>query len=216
VGAVEFARGMSGGWPPVLERGVAGLAHAGEGRSGDVAVFAPFTGGGLVAVIDGLGHGDPAADAAEAASAILQAHADLPPQDLLERCHDELRRTRGAVMTLAWFDLDEGSLRWTGVGNVEARLVREGDDLGSRFASPVVLGGVVGYNLPQVRVGTVPLAPGDAVALATDGVAADYSVSLESGVAAQALADRILERHGKGTDDALAVVVRYLGAPGSR
>jgi hypothetical protein len=104
-------------------------------------------------------------------------------------------------------------MRWTGVGNVEARLVRAGDDLGARFESPVVLGGVVGYNLPQVRVGTVPLGPGDAVALATDGVAADYSVSLESGVAAQQLADRILERHGKGTDDALAVVVRYLGPP---
>jgi negative regulator of sigma-B (phosphoserine phosphatase) len=206
---------MSEQWPLVLERGVAGLAHAGEDRSGDRAVFAPFTGGGLVAVIDGLGHGDPAADAAEAASGILQAHSELPPQDLLERCHEELRRTRGAVMTLAWFDLDDHSMRWTGVGNVEARLVRAGDDLGARFDSPVVLGGVVGYNLPQVRVGTVPLEPGDAVVLATDGVAGDYSASLESGVPAQALADRILERHGKGTDDALAVVVRYLGPPTS-
>jgi phosphoserine phosphatase RsbX len=213
VGPAERTRGMSEQWPPVLERGVAGLAHAGEGRSGDLAVFAPFTGGGLVAVIDGLGHGDPAADAAEAASAILREHSELPPQDLLERCHKELRQTRGAVMTLAWFDLDDRSMRWTGVGNVEARLVRARDDLGARFDSPVVLGGVVGYNLPQVRVGTVPLEPGDAVVLATDGVAADYSVSLESGVAAQVLADRILERHGKGIDDALACVVRYLGPP---
>ena len=60
---------------------------------------------------------------------------------------------------------------------------------------------------------TVALEPGDAVALATDGVAADYSVSLESGVPAQQLAERVLEKHGKGTDDALAVVVRYLGPP---
>ena len=48
---------------------------------------------------------------------------------------------------------------------------------------------------------------------ATDGVAADYSVSIESGVQAQVLAERILQNHGKGTDDALAVVVRYLGPP---
>jgi phosphoserine phosphatase RsbX len=202
---------MTEEWPPVLERGVAGLAHEGEERSGDLAVFAPFAGGGLVAVIDGLGHGDGAADAAEAAAAILHQHSALPPQYLLERVHGELRQTRGAVMTLAWFDLDERSMRWTGVGNVEARFVRAGDDLGARFVSPVVLGGVVGFNLPQVRVGTLPLEPGDAVALATDGVAADYSVSLESGVPAQVMADRILERHAKGTDDALAVVVRYLG-----
>jgi phosphoserine phosphatase RsbX len=203
---------MNDTWPLVLERGVAGLPHEGEGRSGDLAVFAPRSAGGLVAVIDGLGHGDPTADAAEAAAAVLHEHAEFPPQELLERVHRELRHTRGAVMTLAWFDLDQRALRWTGVGNVEARFVRAGDS-SARFDSPVVLGGVVGYNLPQVRVGTIPLAPGDAVALATDGVAADYSASIESGVEAQALAERILERHGKGTDDALAVVVRYLGEP---
>ncbi len=71
----------------------------------------------------------------------------------------------------------------------------------------------MGYNLPQVRVSTQPLEPGDAVAFATDGVTADFSESLAPGVAAQELADRVLERHGKGTDDALAVVVRYLGPP---
>jgi phosphoserine phosphatase RsbX len=204
---------MTDTWPLVLERGVAGLAHEGEHRSGDVAVFAPTARGGLLAVIDGLGHGATAADAAEAAAEILTAHADDPPQRLLERCHEELRRTRGAVMTLAWFDLEARTMAWTGVGNVEARFVRAGAGLDARHDSPVVLGGVVGFNLPQVRMSTVALEPGDAVALATDGVAADYSVSLESGVPAQQLAERVLEKHGKGTDDALAVVVRYLGPP---
>jgi negative regulator of sigma-B (phosphoserine phosphatase) len=197
----------------VLERGVAGLAHEGEDRSGDVAVFAPSLRGGLVAVIDGLGHGDAAADAAEAAAEVLRTDVELAPQDLLELCHKELRRTRGAVMTLAWFDLEARTMAWTGVGNVEARFVRAGDSGDARHASPVVLGGVVGYNLPRVRMGTIPLEPGDAVVFATDGVAADYSVSLESGVSAQELADRVLERHGKGSDDALAAVVRYLGPP---
>jgi phosphoserine phosphatase RsbX len=203
-------------WPLVLERGEAGQAHAGHGRSGDLAVFAASQRGGLVAVIDGLGHGDPAADAAEAAAEVLRAYADDPPQQLLERCHEQLRRTRGAVMTLAWFDLEQRTMAWTGVGNVEARFVRAGDRGDARHASPVVLGGVVGYNLPQVRMGTIPLEPGDAVVLATDGVAADYSSSLESGIPAQELAGRVLERHGKGNDDALAVVVRYLGPPAAQ
>jgi negative regulator of sigma-B (phosphoserine phosphatase) len=199
-------------WPPELERGVAGLTHVGEGRSGDVALFAASERGGLVAVIDGLGHGDAAADAAEAAAEILRRDVELPPQQLLERCHEALRRTRGAVMTLAWFDLEARSMAWTGVGNVEARFVRAGDRGDARHPSPVVLGGVVGYNLPQVRMGSIPLEPGDAVVLATDGVRADFSASLQPGVAAQELAERVLERHGKGNDDALAVVVRYLGA----
>jgi negative regulator of sigma-B (phosphoserine phosphatase) len=210
---VELARGMSGEWPSVLERGVAGLAHVGEGRSGDMAVFAPSAAGGLLAVIDGLGHGDLAADASEAAAEILRTHVDDEPQQLLERCHEKLQNTRGAVMTLAWFDVAARTMAWTGVGNVEARFIRAGDGPDARYDSPVVLGGVVGFNLPQVRMGTIALEPGDTVVLATDGVAADYSVSLEPGVSAQELAERVLERHGKGTDDALAAAVRYLGPP---
>jgi phosphoserine phosphatase RsbX len=202
---------MSDGWPPTLERGVAGATHAGEGRSGDLAVFAPSRSGGLVAVIDGLGHGDLAADAAEAAAALIEQHPDDPPQTLLERCHRALRHTRGAVMTLAWFHVGERTMAWTGVGNVEARFVRASGGREARHDSPVVLAGVVGFTLPQVRIGTITLEPGDAVVLATDGVRADYSSSLEPHVPAQRLADRVLERHGKGTDDALAAVVRYLG-----
>jgi negative regulator of sigma-B (phosphoserine phosphatase) len=213
VGAAELARGMSHTWPLALERGVAGLPHKGEPRSGDLAVFAPSSRGGLFVVIDGLGHGAAAADASEAAAAVITEHVEDDPQRLLERCHAELRHTRGAVMTLAWFDLEARTMEWTGVGNVEARFVRAVDGPNARYASPVVLGGVVGYNLPQVRMGTVALEPGDAVAIATDGVAADFSVSLETGVNAQELAERLLERHGKGTDDALAAVVRYLGPP---
>ena len=197
---------MTAPWPGALERGEAGLAHEGQERSGDVAVFAPTPAGGLVAVIDGLGHGDAAADAAEAAAAVVRAHAGAPPQGLLERCHRALRRTRGVVMTLAWFDLAEPAMAWTGVGNVEARLVRAG----ARPASPVVLGGVVGYNLPKARVTTVPLEPGDAVVFATDGISADYSASLAPGLSAQQLAELVLERHAKGNDDALAAAVRYV------
>jgi negative regulator of sigma-B (phosphoserine phosphatase) len=197
---------MSDGWPPVLERGVAEMTHEGEGRSGDVAVFAPCRRGALVAVIDGLGHGGLAADAAEAAAAVVRERVDDPPHDLLEACHRELRATRGAVMTLAWFDLDDGSLEWTGIGNVEARLIRAN----ARPDSPVVLGGVVGMNLPKARLTTVALEPGDTIVLATDGVAADFSESIDPGARAQQIADRVIERYGKGTDDALVAVVRFL------
>ena len=115
------------------------------------------------------------------------------------------------MITLAWFDLEAKTFSWAGVGNVEARFVRGAAVFGDRHDSALVLGGVVGYNLPQVRVSTRPLEPGDAVAFATDGIEADYSTSLAPGLPAQRLAEIILARHAKGTDDALAVVVRYVG-----
>jgi negative regulator of sigma-B (phosphoserine phosphatase) len=199
------------GWPETLERGVAGTAMTGEERSGDLAVFAGYDGGALAAVIDGLGHGDPAADASAIAAETIQRYRSASPAELLQRCHDALNKTRGVVMTLAWFDLERLELSWAGVGNVEARLVRGAGGYGARHDSALVLGGVVGYNLPSIRTSTTDLMPGDAVAFATDGIEPDFSLSLAPGVPAQRLAERILARHGKGTDDALAAVVRYIG-----
>jgi negative regulator of sigma-B (phosphoserine phosphatase) len=165
-----------------------------------------------VAVIDGLGHGDAAADAAEAAAAVLREHPDEAPHALFERCHRALRRTRGVVMTLAWFDVDARRLRWVGVGNVEARLLRAHAGPEARHPGPLVLGGVIGYQLPRaIRAGELPLEPGDAVAFATDGVAADYSAVLDPALDPQTQAERVLRSHGKGSDDALAVVVRWSG-----
>ena len=199
------------GWPAELDLGAAGIAIQGEQRSGDLAVFAPYDRGGLAVVIDGLGHGDDAADASAIAEKVIREHASATPAALLARCHEALRRSRGVVLTAAWFDLEDLEISWAGVGNVEARLVRGAAVYGDRHDSALVLGGVVGYNLPPVRPSYFDLRPGDAVAFATDGIDADYSVSLTPGLSAQRLAERILERHARDTDDALAAVVRYVG-----
>ena len=201
----------SDGWPAELEYGVAGLALEGEERSGDLAVFAPYERGGLAVVIDGLGHGDEAAAASAIAARVIREHANAAPAALLSRCHEALRRSRGVVLTAAWFDLVDLEISWAGVGNVEARLVRGDAGYGARHDSALVLGGVVGYNLPAVRPAHTDLRTGDAVAFATDGIDADYSASLTPGLDAQRLAERILARHARANDDALAAVVRYVG-----
>ena len=194
-------------WPAALDRGAAAAAHEGEARSGDVAVFAPTAAGALACVIDGLGHGPEAADAAELCADVVRRNADAAAQDLLQACHEALLDTRGAVMTAAWFDLERSLLSWAGVGNVDARLVRPGPELREEVA--LVFGGVVGYRMPRVRPATMPLERGDLLVMITDGIDPAISPALAGGGAAQALADRILDQHGKGTDDALAAVIRY-------
>jgi phosphoserine phosphatase RsbX len=191
---------------------VAGRALPGERRSGDRAVLAAFNGGALVAAIDGLGHGADAADAADAAAAVLVRQPDREPIQLIETCHRALARTRGAVMTLAWFDLVEAQLRWTGVGNVEGRLMHA--SAGPRAATEGALtkGGVVGYNLPSIRVTGTDLEHGDVMVLATDGIDSGFAREITAAGSAQEMADRILAAHGKESDDALAVVVRYVGS----
>ena len=149
-------------WPSQLERGIAERALPGEARSGDQAVFVTRSDGALVAAIDGLGHGGEAADAAGIAADVIAQHPDEDPAALLDRCHVELRHSRGVVMTVAWFDLAGARLRWTGVGNVEGRLIRAG---GGPSEGAFTRGGVVGYNLPDTRVTSAALADGDVVVL---------------------------------------------------
>ena len=197
-------------WPSALELGVAERALPGEPRSGDRAVLVQYDGGALVAAIDGLGHGVDAADAADAAAAVLTARPDEEPARLIEECHRALARTRGAVMTLAWFDLVGRSMIWTGVGNVEGRLVHAGAGPRAPTHGALTKGGVVGYNLPSIKVTGTDLEEGDVMVLATDGIDSGFARAITSGGSAQAIADRILRDHGKASDDALVVVVRYL------
>jgi phosphoserine phosphatase RsbX len=194
-------------WPASLDCGIAGVANAGETRSGDVAVFQPTSTGALACVIDGLGHGPEAADAAERCADVVRANAEVGAQELMQACHEALLQTRGAVMTAAWFDLERSQLSWAGVGNVDARLVRSGPGLREEVA--LVFGGVLGYRMPRVRPATMPLGRGDLLVMITDGIEAAISPALAGGGSAQALASRILDIHGKGSDDALAMVIRY-------
>ena len=194
-------------WPAALDRGCAGAPYEGEARSGDLAVFVPTAAGALACLIDGLGHGPEAADAAEACGEVVRTHAEWGAQELLEACHEALIDTRGVVMTVTWFDLERETLSWAGVGNVDARLVRSGPELREEVA--LVFGGVLGYRMPRVRPATMPLERGDLLVMITDGIESAISPALAGGGAAQTMADRIFAMHGKGTDDALAVVVRY-------
>ena len=125
----------------------------------------------------------------------------------MQACHEALVETRGVVMTVAWFDLEAEQLQWAGVGNVDARLVRHGPVLREEVA--LVFGGVLGYRMPNVRPATMSLDRGDLLVMITDGIEAAISPALAGGGAAQTMADRIFAMHGRGTDDALAVVVRY-------
>jgi phosphoserine phosphatase RsbX len=198
---------LAADWPAALDRGVAGAPMEGESRSGDVAVFAGTASGGLACLIDGLGHGPEAADAAERCADIVRANADAPAAELLDLCHSSLRDSRGVVMTAAWLDLAAQTVSWAGVGNVDARLVHAGPQ--AREDVALVFGGVVGYRMPKVRVATMPLTRGDLLVMITDGIESAISPALAGAGAAQTLAERIFAMHGKGTDDALALVVRY-------
>lgn len=193
----------------VVEWGAAERPFDPLGESGDRYLVQPYADGALVAVADGLGHGPDAATAAKTAMAILETDATQPVTTLLQRCHEHLRATRGAAMSLASFNAQDGTLTWLGVGNVDGVVLRAPPTAGSLRL--VLLAGVVGHQLPALRESVVRVAPGDTLVLVTDGIRDDFEETLTSGGEVSREADRILAGHAKGTDDALVLVVRYKG-----
>jgi negative regulator of sigma-B (phosphoserine phosphatase) len=90
--------------------------------------------------------------------------------------------------------------------------VLSGDRSATRPKGSLALGrGVAGHELPTVTTATLEVRPGDVLVLATDGIESAFADSLDISGSTQAISDRILAEHGKRTDDALVVAVRYLG-----
>lgn len=187
----------------------------GQTESGDKYLVAPYPGGVLAAVVDGLGHGAEACEAARLAIETLAGHAEEPVTLLMQRCHETLRPTRGAVVTLASLHAQAQTLTWLAVGNVEAVLRRK--DL--RTAKPVVIlprGGIVGARLPPLNPATLPLSSGDLLLLATDGIGSLFMRDVGKLEQPRQLVNHIFAQHAKSTDDALILGVQWINGSRAR
>jgi negative regulator of sigma-B (phosphoserine phosphatase) len=195
----------------MFEYGVAKFVLPGQDESGDHHLICCVRSGILIATIDGIGHGEEAANAAKAATYTLKSSAGEPIISLVERCHEKLRATRGVVLSLAFIDPEHGMMTWLGVGNVQGVLMRANAKNGNVQESLLLRAGVVGSQLPALQATVLTITQGDTLFFATDGVRSDFSMTLSSRENPQRAADRILEQYRTGSDDALVLVARLTG-----
>lgn len=194
-----------------IEWGIAGSVLPGQSQSGDHHIVCSFPDGVLLAVLDGLGHGDDAAAAATKAVRVLEQSAKLPITTLVQRCHEELKATRGVVMSVASFALPYGPMAWMGVGNVQGVLQRADTRALKSREMLLLRAGVVGIQLPPLTAAVLPVLPGDILMFATDGVREDFAQEPLKTNTLQEAAENILARFSKGNDDALVLVARFMG-----
>ncbi|TKS63123.1 MAG: hypothetical protein EWM73_01778 [Nitrospira sp.] len=195
---------------PLIESGIACLTMPGQPQSGDRHLVQPYSNGLLVAVVDGLGHGELAAAAADLAVSTLIKHAGESVIALVKRCHIALRDTRGVVMALASFNELDRALTWMGIGNVEGLVLRAEGSPPSKHENLLLRGGVVGDQLPSLSASIIRLMQGDTLVFTTDGIRGDFAKDLSSSDPPQMMADQIIAKYSKGSDDALVLVARYL------
>ncbi len=193
---------------------MAARPRPGENVCGDQAIAVGIDSrAALFGVLDGLGHGPEAAKAAKAAVDTLTNARGERVEVLVQLCHRVLSGTRGAAMTLARVDFDAGKMYWTGVGNVSANLVAK-DASGINVRSCARLAaGIVGYRIPEISPAqVVPIRTGDLIVIASDGIAEDHLDHIDFAGSATAIAEHILSKHSKDTDDALVLAARHRGA----
>lgn len=160
----------------------------------------------FIAVIDGLGHGDDAAHAAKTAVEYINSNYKKSLTEILNGCHKELEKTRGAAIGIALIDQEHSTLRYAGVGNIEVRVKSR------TTIRPVSVNGIVGYNLRKVREEEFPYSPGDIIILHTDGISGKFDLNLYPpeflGQAPQKIAEKIAAEFGRERDDLTIVVAK--------
>jgi len=193
-----------------IDAAFATLPLPGESESGDLCLIKRVGKGTLIAVVDGLGHGQEAASAAHAAVGALDRHSREPLIELVRRSHDALTGLRGVVLGLAYLDPHAATMAWLGVGNVGGVLLRA--DVGNRPSRITLVpnAGFIGAEQVHPTTRSVPLALGDTVILYSDGIKDGFAESLALSSSPQEIADLVITRHVKGNDDALVLVARYV------
>ncbi|WP_116100881.1 SpoIIE family protein phosphatase [Amycolatopsis thermalba] len=199
--------------PGGLRIGSAILTAPGESECGDRWTALTADDSVTIALSDGLGHGQLAARASDAAISTVAAHTELRPARILELMQPSLASTRGATVAVAQLTPAEGRMRFCGVGNVSTRFYPDQDTSVQRIVSRHGIVGTAARPRPSDSV--YPWSPRSWLVLHTDGISDKWSSSDWPGLFNHdpaTVAGWILGQRGSGRDDACVVVVAGGGA----
>ena len=196
---------------PVTKSEVAILArsHPGDPVCGDDATLVRGDAELVVSVVDGLGHGPQAREAAARAMATVHGNAHLPLPELLARCDADLMGTRGAVMAVARIDVSAATLEHAAVGNTTTR-VHEPDGT----ARPLLAtSGTLGVSRPTRRLTAerAHVGSGRVLTMVSDGIVTRLDLDGEPMMLRRhpiMIAHHVMSRFARGTDDAIVLVAR--------
>jgi anti-sigma regulatory factor (Ser/Thr protein kinase)/serine/threonine protein phosphatase PrpC len=186
--------------------GVWSRPHPGEDVNGDAYFMRRRGGRTLFAVIDGLGHGRGAKEAASVAVETLDEWAGEPLDDCMTAVHNALRATRGAVMGAAIIDFENERFHYASVGNIAARVFGTPEHV-----SLISTNGMLGGRLGKLRVWTHQWAAGATLVMASDGVSESWDINSYPGLlnrSPQLLAGILMRDYARKADDATVLVVK--------
>lgn len=187
------------------EIGILARPHPDETVIGDGAVALRSPTGLWLGIVDGLGHGPLACEAADGALETMIRQPLLQLADLFQVIHTAVVGTRGAVMAIAHVT---DQIEHASVGNISTRVIAIDGTARPLSSTP----GTLGSAFPRrVHVDHVTLQPGELLVMSSDGLTSRVDLTHEPAVIRQhpiIVAQHLLARFARGTDDAIVAVVR--------
>ena len=191
---------------PPLEIAVVSEPISGEQECGDGWSLRTTLDTALLMVVDGLGHGILAAEAAREAEKIFARAAEMSPTAILNDTHAGLRKTRGAAEAVAKIELEQKRLSFAGVGNISASIVSPGSS-----RSMASHNGTLGMSMERVQEFTSPWNHDSVLVMHTDGLASRWDLERYPGLwtKAPSLIAAVLHRDFcRQRDDVTVLVAR--------
>ncbi|MDR3633043.1 MAG: ATP-binding protein/SpoIIE family protein phosphatase [Isosphaeraceae bacterium] len=195
-------------WPADLEIGAVSLPMAGEEVCGDSWCVDVGSNQTRILVVDGLGHGAPAAAAAREAVRAFREHAARGPEAVIIAAHDALRATRGAAIAVAQIDVARRELRFAGVGNIAASVLTTDEGRGFSLVSH---NGTAGHALRRIQEFVHPWTQESLLVMHSDGLVSHWRLQNYRGLLHEhpGLVAGVLYRDfRRGRDDTTALVAR--------
>jgi anti-sigma regulatory factor (Ser/Thr protein kinase) len=151
---------------------VAGISVAkpGEQRCGDDWAVDVGPHRAALFVVDGLGHGPGAAEAAAEAVAVFKRASERAPAALLDDVHLALRPTRGGAVGMAVVDLDRSVTTYAGIGNIAGSIVT-----GDERRSFVSQNGTAGHVARRLQEFIYPIAGQSTIVMQSDGLGTHWN-----------------------------------------
>lgn len=177
---------------------------SGEQVSGDLWSATLTADEMTVVVVDGLGHGAGAHEAARAA--LDAANPAAGPHQALERMHQAARHTRGAAAAVARLRPGAHSVVFAGIGNISGVVFTN-----TSQHQMVSSNGTLGHQAQGVREYVYPWPAGAVVVLFSDGLVSHWKLDRYPGLSQRhpALIAAVLYRdHRRRRDDVTVVVAR--------
>lgn len=185
-----------------MKFGVVCRPMPGKEANGDAYLIKEWEQNTLMAVVDGIGHGEEASVASRKAVEYIEKNATEDIEEIIRGCHHHLKGTRGAALGIVKIDKERSLLSYTGAGNIEVRVISDSN------IRPFSMNGMVGVILRKTKKFEYPYTPRSIIMLHSDGVhthfdLSDYPLLHEN---PQYVAEQIIEKCGKKYDDATVLI----------